>query len=115
MSPETKATLASALLSEESKLLEFAKKQEFPVDQAFRNYALNFQSVELTSCLRAGILASFCGALIFYLDQKYGECCAKSSRVQIGMNTITLLMSYLREPLHSDEYILGLLERLKQD
>lgn len=96
MTPENKVKFVDLLIGEETKLIAFAKKEGFDVDKAFRNYSLNFQSVEHTSCLRACLLASFCGALIFYLDNKYGECSTYSNTVQHRMNVMLKLIETIQ-------------------
>lgn len=112
MTNETKAKLVSLLLAEEDKLLDFAKKQEFPVDSAIRNYALNFQSVEPASCIRPQLLSCFCGALIFFLDNKYGECCSKSSTVEYRMGVMINYMTMLQSDSLSDDDINARLKRM---
>lgn len=114
MTPETKAKFVDLLIGEETKLIAFAKKEEFDVDKAFRNYSLNFQSVEHTSCLRAYLLASFCGALIFYLDNKYGECCSLSSTVGYRMGIMIGYIECIQNESLTDEAADKFMSRLNR-
>ena len=114
MTHKGKAKFVSMLLAEEDKLLDFAKKEEFPVDKAISNYSLNFQSVEPGSCLRAYLLASFCGALIFYLDNKYGECCSLSSTVEHRMGIMIGYIECMQNESLTDEAADKFMSRLNR-
>lgn len=102
MTRETKAKLIDIIKAEEFNLLDLAKKEGFDIGLAFRNVFLDFQSLEYESCLRSQATMSFCGALIYFFQTKYGDS-VKSNTIFISMRKICKVLDILNDDSLSDD------------